>query len=189
MHTAHRWTHDSVGSATVAQPMWRVWPTSRHGRWREETARHRYTLRRVQRLSCLDARIPQQKVSCCQVLISGGALLTLHLLPSVPSLSPFSCGREEDATLWSETRPWNSMEWGRTVIVLSMLLVQGLCVRWVDGSVWFVALWRPGCQISDPFGVRLGNFTAFRAQSNFTIFTPTPRFWVSPCPSEQSYNG
>lgn len=32
---------------------------------------------------------PQQKVPCCQVLISGGALLTLHLLPSVSSLSPF----------------------------------------------------------------------------------------------------
>lgn len=32
---------------------------------------------------------PQQKVSCCQVLISGGALLTLHLPPSVPLLSPF----------------------------------------------------------------------------------------------------
>lgn len=47
---------------------------------------------KVKLLPCPD---PQQKVPCCQALISGGALLTLHLLPSVPALSPFLCGKDE----------------------------------------------------------------------------------------------
>lgn len=48
---------------------------------------------------------PQQKVSCCQPLISGGALLTLHLLPSAHSLSPFLRGRETESTLCTGGKP------------------------------------------------------------------------------------
>lgn len=56
----------------------------------EEPGGQRFAIRRggVQRLSCFRAQISQQKVCCCQALVSGGALLTLHLLPSVPALSP-----------------------------------------------------------------------------------------------------
>lgn len=63
-------------------------PTGRAG----QAETHAWKGSKVKLLPCPD---PQQKVSRCQALISGGALLTLHLLPSVPALSPFLRGKDE----------------------------------------------------------------------------------------------
>lgn len=53
------------------------------------TSRQRCTVGEGSKVKLLGCPDPQQKVSSCQTLISGGSLLTLHLLPSVPALSPF----------------------------------------------------------------------------------------------------
>lgn len=57
--------------------------------------------RKASKVKLLPRPDSQQKLSCCQARISGGALLTLHLLPSVPALSPFLCGEDEGAALGS----------------------------------------------------------------------------------------
>lgn len=84
-----------------------------------------HTLRgsKVKLPRCLD---PQQKVSCCQVLISGGVLLTLHLLPSAHTVLILVWHRG----LWSGREQYEA--W--LIIVLSVVRVECLRVR-----LWLVA--------------------------------------------------
>lgn len=82
-----------MGTLIIAHRMMRVPPC---------TDGQRYALGRGAKVKLLPCPDSQQKVSVCQALISGGALLTLHLLPSVPALSPFLCGKDERAALGSE---------------------------------------------------------------------------------------
>lgn len=80
-----------------------VWPASRQGHRQEETGRQRYTLGKVQRLSCFDAKIPNKKFLVAKPLYLEGHFwlsICCHLSPCCPH----SCvARREDATLWSET--------------------------------------------------------------------------------------
>lgn len=101
----------------------------RRGLWWKEMWRHRYTLRKGQRLSCLDARIPNKKF-----LIAKSLYLQGHFWLSICCHLSLHCPHSTVARRWMQhgDQRWARKQYGagKLLIVLSMVLVQSLCVRW-----------------------------------------------------------
>lgn len=122
---------------------WCVWPTGKQGHWCKDTGRHRYTLTGVQRLSCLDARILNKKFLVAKSLyLEGRAWLSIccHLSLHCPH-SSVAKRRMQHCDQRQTLKQYGA---GLSIIVLSMALVQGLCIRWgilvFDLTSWLLNL-------------------------------------------------